>query len=699
MAPLIRPPSRRGTSRAPAIVRLQALEGLWEVAAADRRRGVWPEELGCEWDDWGAKTARFVLRRDAGQSYPDLTGLTPVEIEQGAGIWEGFIDSTPVLDEHSLEVACIGWPDYAGDDLLAKTYVHSEQAAWRDGRSFLDQQLASWPANLRAELDNGVMRFGCPNGTTWVNAGAVGFILDMGPGNVCGRLVLELQRIQSAGAGTELYARACDTPGAAHLGVAGHYTAGSFDGTQLSAISQTSSIYRTTYATPRRYVAIFLYRAGATYTATLDDIVRVRRVLAFPAASWETGDDSNVKASSVLADLVPRLCPQWSQDLTGIDPTTLKFPHLAATAPRSFREWADAVNAPHGYIRKLERGRQFRFKARPTKPIIAAGDWPGIVYRDASKNATRDLYNRALGVGTNGAGEAIMVDRRAGNQPGVNFDSPPSPAFPNPGADVNATGWFSDGGAITRDTAQFHTGPASIKIVPAGDDTLYTNLTGTLAAGVPYTISGWVRQPGALDEIGLALIGDGSFLIESFVPATLDLVSGVWTAWVLSFTPGATVTNPQLQYELTGAPATWVDDHTILSARPTLLDKRGRVRAKTVDMPSQSVDQLVMEAFADTWLQSHMRTRASGSIEATGNVLRDYVSGEPIRPFETGERTSELVCLLNEIDPDTGGIGRDIPITAVAADPGQENARLTLDTPYDDFQALVSRYDLVAGRG
>lgn len=705
-SPLIRSPSRRGSSRPPAFVRLQALDGVWEVASADRRRGVWPEEVGCDWDDWGSKTARFVLRREPGRSYPDLSGLTPVEIEQGAGVWEGFIDQTPVLDEHSLEVSCIGWPDHAGDDLLAKTYVHQRLADWADVRGFLDVDLSKWPQGLLPQSSDGLgIMLGGPNGTPWPTVTASGVILDLGPGNICKRVVLDVERSTGAPAAIQLYCRVGDSPGTMVAGGA-DTTDSSFSGTALNTIAQSSTLFSSSFATGRRYVAIFLWNGGATYTPTADDALRIRNAIVFSDAANESGNASILKASSVLTDLLPILCPAWAPDATGIDATLLNLPHLAATAPRSFREWVDAVNAPHGYVRKLERGRRFRYKPRPARPILAAGAWPGITYRDASKNATRDLYNKGLGVGTDGAGVPVAVERYAGQQAGVPGELVTSPGFPNPSFDVNIAGWTAVATPtfnLTRATATFDTAPASLNVQNISKNLakyLYTDASvGTFKKGVAYRITVRYRSASGTHYVQLKL-GAGADSSSATYPSVGNTFTSLTVVWV----PKADTAAASVRLEIHAAIATgsatdyYIDSLTVELVRPTLLDRRGRVRAKVVEMPSQSVDPAVMGAFADVWLQSRMRTKASGSLDVTGTVLRDYVTGEEIRPFELGERTNELVCLLNEIDPDTGGIGRDIPITAVSATPGEENAKLSLDTPFDDFEKLVARYDLVAGQ-
>lgn len=702
--PTMNPPSRRRSSRAQAIVRLAPLGGLWEVAARDRRRGVWPEEITCEWDDWGPKTARFLLRREAGQNYPDLSGLTPVDICQGAGVWEGFIDQTPVQDEHTLSVECIGWPDEAGDDVLQRTYVHSLLSDWRDLRTHLDADLAKLPQAFRAEADGGGIVIGAPNTSVWPNSTAAAVVLDLGEGNGCARVVLEVQRGPGTPANVALYCRSSDTPGG-FLGAA--TTDSSFSGTALNTISATSQILRSSFATKRRYLTIFVWNNGATYTAGADDLVRIRAAQVFTNTAYEAGDASALTASTALADLLP-LCQDWSQDPSGIAATQLTFPHLAATAPRSFREWVDALNAPHGYVRKLERGRRFRFKPRPTVPVLAAGAWPGITYRDASKNATRDLYNKAIGQGTNGAGEPIRVERYAGQQPGVPGEQ--LAAFSNPSFDVDVAGWTAAGGAPApvRETAAgfFDTAPASMRLTGLNAGTITASLAGTFKRGVVYRLMfKWRRD--TIDyrpELRFGDVASGDYTPAPFWLRwdgvyVFGLALSTWIPITVLWVPKADTSAASVQlFDRTGGSGQgWFDSFTVEVVSPTLLDRRRRLRAKTVDMPSQAVDPFVMQAFADVWLQSHMRTRASGSIEASGSVLRDYVSGEAVRPFELGERTNELVCLLNEIDPDTGAIGRDVPITAVAATPGIENSQLTLDTPYEDFDRLVSRYDLIAG--
>lgn len=675
------------------IVRFQTLGGPWEVGGADRRRGAWPEDLQCSWDDWGPRTASFVLRRKPNVPQPDVAGLTPVVIEKAGGVWEGFVDQTPQVDEHAIQVECIGWPDHGNDDVEQKTYAHASLADYQDMRGFPNAVLGSTRALAAGAVtsDGGAVVLMFTKGTGLAVGNYVGVVLDLGPGNAWKRATLSYETSNNL-ATSLLYVRGASTPDELSWTIND-----AVSGVAITALG-ASGVTQGTIATASRYVHVFLYQSAIATTGA-DVWVKIKTLSVFQSTAYEAGDASILKASTVLADALPRLCPQWSPDTSGIDATLLNLPMVAPSAPRNFRELAEALNAPHGYVRKLERGRRFRFKPQPIVPVLAVGESSGARYRDTSKNATRDLYNKAIGMGRGLDGQPLTVTRYASTLPGALYDVPSSPTLPNPSGDVNTTGWFSDGGAITRDTVNFQSSPASIKIVPLTDDTLYTNLSGQFDAQTPYVIQGWFRQPGATGPFEYSLIGAGGVVASGFNVATIDVVSGVWVQFGLALTSPVPVTSPQLQFNFSGgAPAAWVDTIQILSAQPTLLDRRHRVRAQVVSMPSQVVDESVVTAFCDVWLQTHMRTRARGDL-AIQDEVRDYSNGAPVHPFAIGEKTGELICLLNEDDPDTGGVGRNVPIASVAYSGNDETAQVAIDDQRDNFEQLVSRYNIIAGGG
>ena len=71
-------------------VRLQSLDGVWEVCGSDHARGIIPENVELRSDQWGSSRATFDLRRNPKEFWPDIGAFTPVEIEiGGARVWSG----------------------------------------------------------------------------------------------------------------------------------------------------------------------------------------------------------------------------------------------------------------------------------------------------------------------------------------------------------------------------------------------------------------------------------------------------------------------------------------------------------------------------------------------------------------------------------------------------------------------------------
>lgn len=688
------------------VVHLQTLDGVWEVGGADRRRGIWPEDVNCNWDDWGPKTASFTLKRDPGAVTPDISGLTPIVIEKASGAWEGFVDATPPADWHALQLEAAGWQDYGSDDLEQKTYVHQQLSEWVDIRGLLDVNLSNWSQGLQAQgQDVGGIVLGAPVGATWKTATAVGVILDLGPGNACKRVVLDVERGPGAPAAVQLYCRTADAPGTLFAGGV-DTTESSFSTTALPTIAQSSTLFSSSFATARRYVSIFLYNNGATYTPTNDDTLRIRNAIMFAETAYESGNASVLKASDVLKDALPRLCSLWSPDVTGVDATLLSLPHVAPTANRSFRDIVDALNSLHGYVAKLERNRRFRFKPQPSVPVVAVGSWPGADFKDTSKNATRDIYNKAIGSGQDGAGRPIKVERYTAQLAGIPGEYVATPAFPNPSFAVDVSGWTAVapiGGSMTftRDTTIFDTSPASMNVQDMFTtlaNYMYTDASsGTFKKGIAYRITLRFRSFSSTHYVVLRL-GSGSDAATAIFPAVPNSFTSLPVVWV----PKADYAASAVRLEVHTMLATFgqnynIDTITVEVVRPTLLDKRGRIRAQQVSIPSQAVDETVIQAFCDIWLQTHMRTRARGDLTVMGNAARQFTTHAPFHPFELGDLTRELVCLLDEQDPDTGAIGRNVPIAQVAYEGNTETAKISLDDNREDFEKVVARYELLSG--
>jgi hypothetical protein len=124
-----------------AIVRLEALDGVWETCGVDRLRGLHPQGIQPTWNDWGPDGLSFQLHRDPGAIYPDLSAFTPCEVEIGGRvIWDGRVRETP-SDDNAISVQGLGWQYHLDDDTYERVYVHTRLTDWQDLRSYLGCRL------------------------------------------------------------------------------------------------------------------------------------------------------------------------------------------------------------------------------------------------------------------------------------------------------------------------------------------------------------------------------------------------------------------------------------------------------------------------------------------------------------------------------------------------------------------------------
>src|SRR6266403_1763372 len=144
----------------PITVRLQALDGVWEIPGVDRSLGVWAEDIATEGDGWGPSKASFNLRRSPIFIYPDISAFAPVEFETEAGVcWEGRVIETPSRDgdDTVINVQCEGWQYHCDDDVYERVYVHTRLADYRDSRTFLGAGLTQFTSIGKVTNDKGAI--------------------------------------------------------------------------------------------------------------------------------------------------------------------------------------------------------------------------------------------------------------------------------------------------------------------------------------------------------------------------------------------------------------------------------------------------------------------------------------------------------------------------------------------------------------
>lgn len=180
----------------------------------------------------------------------------------------------------------------------------------------------------------------------------------------------------------------------------------------------------------------------------------------------------------------------------------------------------------------------------------------------ATGTPTPDPVNGAISV-------AVVNPAAAGAQPAVTSQdvyarrTAGTSAVTNPGFETNTTGWAATGGALTRSTAQFHTGAASGLITPDGvtatPKVAATSAQAlTVAEGQQVTADGWLRPATANKPvtIGVDWLDAGNALVSSSVQA-FSPIAGAWLYCQATFPVpiGVSVVKAVLRYGLTTTPA------------------------------------------------------------------------------------------------------------------------------------------------
>ncbi len=688
---------------AETVVRMKRLTGTWEVSGRDRFPGVIPESVQYDFNDWGPDTASFVLKRRPGDVQPDLLAFSDVEIEiGGVKVWDGRIKDTPGRSggETQTNVQCEGMQYHLDDDVFERTYVHTTLSDWVDRRSILTTTLGASSVSADFSVSNEAgLTIGIADGIVVALAAKGGVVLDMGEGDTCARLTY---------AGTSSFNNNSGSP------LLGVLISGSDDPagennvetivafTALTTIGATFGPLSASFSTPKRYVLINLMASAVNSPGTIsgDCWIRFSILRAYRSTSYETSHASNLKSSTVVRDTLAATSPLISNK--GVVDSTFSLPELDIAEPRTGREIIAAVDAYEDRIKQVSLERDFVYKAKPT--VAKLVDGPTSVYDDLSGATTEDAFNRVIVTGEGPAGETIRVTRWAANQIGVPLLPVTSPALVNPSFATDISGWtendFSLQGVFTRDTTVFDSSPASGRFrfapgVPSAGDHLLGSTTGTFEQGSLYVLSYMIRMtvPHAMMTV-FGVAGDSTTSL--FMPP----LANTWYNWSIVWSPKADTSSAlvKIEYRLAGTAQhdLNIDTFQIQQAAPTLPDRRGIVKTRVLPIESRITTD-VGARFGDLALTEALRTPTRGSLTAPAGGLRLLATDEAIPPAQFGYYIGELVRLRGEIDPDTGGVGRDVRLIGGAYSGATGQASLRLDSQRGNFQALLNRLAVVTG--
>lgn len=675
-------------------VLLQALNGTWERCGVDRLAGIVPEAVKATANAWGSDHASFRLRRRADGLFPDISAFTPVQLHEGGKrVWTGRVVETPVSDADGsvVSVECQGAQYRLDDDVLERVYVHSRLTDWQDMRTpvsaILGLGTSGAPAGYQVGNGEGVITLTMPSGGALTPNTLVGVQLDLGPYNLAKRVVMTWDA-STAYPGATIYCRGTDTPDA---------TWGTYDDAFSAAHTAGPTTSRGTFATPHRYVQVFLWWGGAAGTAFGDLWARLQSVQVFTDTAYESGDASALTADTVIKDAVSRGTTGLSADLSQVaaPSPTFTIPHLAPGEPLTPRELIAAVAALHTMNAKVDALDRITFAAPPTVARLKVGAWSGCTFEDASANAADGIYNRAMVTGTGPDGLPVRVERRASQLPGI-AQIPASVALTNPGAEVNTAGWSATGPGpptLVRTTTagEFDTGVAALKLGWLGYTTLTGTTTGTFRKGTTYVLT--VRLKATIGVPFYLRLGDAISKAEVVVIAPTAAFGTYTVAW----TPSADSTSAVVEVVPAGGVGTaYVDSLNISTAAPTLADRRNIVRTKVVQA-SAAITAVIGQQLADVFLAGHTTTPQKGSVTITGRGARNVLTDATVAPAMLLLETGNLLRLAHRVHPDTGALGRDAVISTVSYDDDARTANVALDADRDQLDTLLARYALVAG--
>lgn len=140
-------------------------------------------------------------------------------------------------------------------------------------------------------------------------------------------------------------------------------------------------------------------------------------------------------------------------------------------------------------------------------------------------------------------------------------------------------------------------------------------------------------------------------------------------------------------------------EHTRGNSEPEgLVERRGFQRTKVIQVNS-AITTAEAEQIGKVFLEGHLTTPFKGSAKVTPGGVRTVLGGAAIHPSQLLLHTAELLRLAHIADPDTGGIGRDGTIAGVTYTHKDQAAQVELDEQRGNFDALLSRLQVVQTPG
>jgi hypothetical protein len=721
---------------ADAVVRLQPIAGRWETCGVDRLRGVSAEGIRLDSNNWGPDTASFTLKRDPGALWPDLLAFTPVEIEIGGVlVWDGFISQTPTTDSDggSINIQCKGWQYHLDDDSFEQVWVDCMMNSWKAPSDLLGAQTNYFRPNVAVEIGDGAITLGWKMGEEAKQNTYAAVIYDAGPDATISAISVTWQaqkgtNFAGASTGFRMYAKASSSVAGLANGTVNALGA---TGTALGTAGVTTSTGGT-FSTPGRYVLLGLRRDDADLASTTAHyIAKISAVSVTSSTSYYNATSKKITGPSgeqIVTDALTRApLINGPSDIRTASPS-LNIPNFSATdGGQTPREYINRANSYYDFIAKVNPGRSFVFKPKPSAPTVAVGRWGGSRFEDASANSADEIYNKVVIEGTGPDGTSMRVARYASGIAGLvaarqtvdqtlfngDFSAGTVGSLP--------TRWTVGNPAAATfvrtaaSTAEFKLIDGAPWVSGAANSSNYT-ATGTLASGftfkkgVNYTLT--FTSTTTCAGLPALVMQPYCRFGTSTDAATVDAVSqeGLTNNITVSWSPTADAASStvtiQLLFDLYPIDSEvfkdndylTIDDMTISYSSPTMVDRRGFTRTKRLQLESM-VNSAVAVQLGDLYLKAHAQTPLKGSISIDGRGARDYLSGATIHPSQLLLEVGERIHLSHRIDPDTGAQGRDGDIAGVSYEHDSQSAQVSIDNQRNNFENFLARLAVLTGIG
>lgn len=710
-------------SRVPVDLVARTTDGAWTVVGRGNVPGATFEECVATANRHGPDTLQGVVRRDARRAWPDLVADAPVRLyAAGMRVWSGRVADVSGSGRNALSVSCSGW-QYALDDAALDTmWVYSDLSAWRDVRSLPSADLGVWRSAAFADVDDGAIRLGWPEGALVRTGDRAGVVVDLGSS-----ATIDIRRLSTSwariGGATSARFRSLVFDATDTVTGSAAYGAGSLATATLTTLATpwwdvnlgvtasgtyTTAVSGNPYA--GRYALLYVEWTSGDTTMAGDLGVRIFDATLYREQSTDYfSSGTTLVASTVVADVLTRCAPTLSSDRRRMGTTSFVLPHFATEGTRSAREVIDQALAYDGAtfgVDAWERPVLYADPAGPTISVGAEAEWD-----DASVSRADDAVTAVVSEAEGPSGEMLRSWRSvalSGGKPRSTTVYAQQPT--NPDFEAGTTGWVAVVGTRTA-SATPDTGAGSLSLTGDGSGNVEakTASTVTLTGGRSYRVRVRVRrQAGAAGTLRITVAQDADPTTgaanrrswRTYETALAGLTASVYATVecdvVAPVTAAVTIGVGVYAATPTSSLVAIIDGVQVLEHTDSPADRFGTGRSQIVSTGVATTWTGVAK-LGDVYARTRRRAPMRGRVVVYGDTAYATSERRALRAHELLLRWGEGVSLRGTRDPWTGGLGRWGVIANVEwTDDGV--ATIDVDSESGGFEALLSRVGALTSR-